>query len=61
MSKDKLVYLDSYMLQQDMRIRMPKSILANLNIKKGETEFEIYLDSEDGTILLKPREQEIEK
>lgn len=34
-----LIYLDTYILQQDMRIRMPKSILTNLNIEKGKTHF----------------------
>ena len=29
------IYLDTYVLQQDMRIRLPKSILNNLPIEKG--------------------------
>ena len=29
---DDKVYLDTYVLQQDMRIRLPKSILNNLPI-----------------------------
>ena len=32
---DALIYLDTYVLQQDMRVRMPKTILANLNLEKG--------------------------
>lgn len=44
MVKPVLTYLDTYVLQQDMRIRLPKSILANLNVKKGTTKFDIYLD-----------------
>jgi len=39
-----LTYLDTYVVQKDMRIRLPKSILANLNVKKGMTKFDIYLD-----------------
>jgi len=31
---DNLIYLDTYVLQQDMRIRMPKSILKNLNAEE---------------------------
>lgn len=27
--KNDLIYLDSYTLQQDMRIRLPKSVLRN--------------------------------
>ena len=34
--KDELIYLDTYILQQDMRIRLPKSILTNLDVKKGK-------------------------
>lgn len=26
-----IIYLDTYVLQQDMRIRLPKAILANLS------------------------------
>ena len=32
-----LIYLDTYALQQDMRIRLPKSILNNLPVEKGTT------------------------
>ena len=27
-----LIYLDTYVLQQDMRIRLPKSVLSNMNV-----------------------------
>ncbi len=50
------IYLDTYILQQDMRIRLPKSVLSNLNVKKGSTKFDIYYNSENETIILKPRE-----
>lgn len=39
-----LIYLDTYVLQQDMRIRMPKSILSNLGVEKGKAHFDIYFD-----------------
>lgn len=35
------IYLDTYVLQQDMRIRLPKSVLSNLNVIKGSTKFDI--------------------
>lgn len=41
---EKLIYLDTYVLQQDMRVRLPKSILSNLGAEKGKTHFNIYLD-----------------
>lgn len=53
MSED-LIYLDSYRLQQDMRIRLPKCILENLNAKKCVTLFNIYFDKTIGSIVLKP-------
>lgn len=63
MKKD-LIYLDTYTLQQDMRIRLPKSVLTNMNIEKGKTKLEIFFDKEDGVLVLKPensQEGSIEK
>ena len=51
--KNKLMYLDTYVVQQDMRIRLPKCILENLKIEKGKSKFDIYLDSESSTLVLK--------
>ena len=48
-----LIYLDTYVLQQDMRIRMPKAILTNLPIKRGETRFEVYLDKKNNELRLR--------
>lgn len=48
-----LIYLDTYTLQQDMRIRLPKSILNNLSVEKGTTKFSIYLDQEKKELLLR--------
>lgn len=51
-----LIYLDTYVLQQDMRVRMPKSILTNLNVEKGVTKFSIYLDKKNNQLILKKAE-----
>lgn len=48
-----LIYLDTYLLQQDMRIRLPKAILSNLSVEKGKTKFEIYLDKKNAELRLK--------
>ncbi len=48
-----LIYLDTYVLQQDMRIRMPKCILENLHAEKGKTRFQIYYDKLNGSLVLK--------
>ncbi len=50
--RDNLIYLDTYLLQQDMRIRMPKSILENLSAEKGVTKFDIYFDKENQQLIL---------
>jgi hypothetical protein len=54
--EDGLIYLDTYVLQQDMRIRLPKSILANLKVEKGKSEFSIYLDQKNNRLILKLEE-----
>ena len=48
-----IIYLDTYVLQQDMRIRLPKSILANLNAEKGISKFDIYFDTKSKDLILK--------
>ena len=51
--KEELVYLDTYVLQQDMRIRLPKSILENLNVERGISKFKIYYDKVNSRLILK--------
>ena len=50
------VYLDTYILQQDMRVRMPKAILSNLGVEKGKTKFDIYLDTNTKSLVFKIHE-----
>jgi len=47
------IYLDTYTLQQDMRLRLPKAILNNLTVEKGATKFAIFLDSENNELILR--------
>lgn len=51
--KNTLIYLDTYLLQRDMRLRLPKSLIANLGAIKGITKFDIYLDTITKEIILK--------
>lgn len=60
MKEDELTYLDTYILQQDMRIRMPKSILENLNVEKGKSLFKIYYDKVNSQLILRVSEDEKE-
>ena len=50
---DYYIYLDTYVLQQDMRVRMPKAILSNMGVEKGKTQFDIFLDTTNNTIIMK--------
>ncbi|MCI9004002.1 MAG: sucrose-6-phosphate hydrolase [Lachnospiraceae bacterium] len=50
---DSCIYLDTYILQQDMRVRMPKAILSNMGVEKGKTKFDIYLDSSDNSLVFR--------
>lgn len=48
----KEILLDSYALQKDLRIRLPKQILTNMPVTVG-TVFDIYLDTESNDIILR--------
>lgn len=58
MKDEELIYLDTYVLQKDMRIRMPKSILENLNLKKGKSKFKVYYDKINAQFILRVDESE---
>lgn len=51
-----LIYLDTYILQQDMRVRMPKAILENLDLVKGKSKLKIYYDNKNRYIIMKAEE-----
>ncbi len=48
-----VIYLDTYVLQQDMRIRLPKAILANLGVEKGVSKFDVFLDTKNKELILR--------
>lgn len=50
---DRCIYLDTYVLQQDMRVRLPKSVLSNMGVERGKTKFDIYLDSGDNSLIFR--------
>ena len=52
------IYLDTYLLQQDMRVRLPKSVLSNLGAEKGKTKSDIYFDSKNRSLVLKVHNEE---
>lgn len=47
------IYLDTYTIQKDMRIRLPKIIEQNMNIVKGKTKFDIFMKNDKTEIILK--------
>ena len=58
--ENELIYLDTYVLQQEMRRRRPKSILNNLSVEKGSSKFAIYFDKKNNSLVLqveKPKEE----
>lgn len=55
------IYLDSYTLQSDARIRLPKSAIENLNVTPGQTRFNIFYSPDTKSLILKisnPKEKE---
>ncbi len=57
----KLVFLDSVLLQQDMRIRLPKSVLVNIDGKAGETRLDVYFDAITKEIILRNSDNQNKK
>ena len=51
-----MIYLDTNVLQQDMRVRLPKAILTNMDVEKGKTQFDIYLDSKNNSLIFRIHE-----
>ena len=57
------IYLDTYTLQSDSRIRLPKSAIENLGAEPGKTKFKIFYSTESNELVLRivPVETEEEK
>ncbi len=55
--KKNLFCLGTYVLQRDMRIRLPKALLSNLPLKCGETGLGVYVDKENNEIVLKIQDE----
>lgn len=51
------IYIDSYVLQKDYRIRLPRAIENNMRAIPGETFFDIFFDVKSREIILKPSEK----
>lgn len=52
------VYLGTNLLQKDMRIRIPKQILENLDVIAGESEIDIYIDPDEKCLIMKKSRKE---
>lgn len=48
-----LVFLDTILLQQDMRVRLPKAVIVNISGEPGKTRLEVYFDALTKEIVLK--------
>ena len=51
--KKELFYLGSYVVQKDMRIRLPKAAAVNLGLECGKSVLNVYVDKENSEIVLK--------
>lgn len=60
MDYDELIYLDTYVLQKDMRIRLPKCILENLDLEQGKSRLKIYITKNNKQIILEKEDKNIE-
>lgn len=49
----KRIYLDTYVLQKDNRIRLPKVIEGNMEVVPGKTFFDVFFDAQNKEIVLK--------
>ena len=58
MEGNDLIYLAIYVVQNDMRIRLPKNIIENLQVEKGKTKFKIYCDTKNSQLILKKANDE---
>jgi len=59
--KRDLFYLDSYVVQKDMRIRLPKAAAVNLGLESGKTVLEVFVDKNNNEIVLKVSDKKEEE
>ena len=55
---DERIFLDTYLLQQDMRVCLRKSVISNLGAEKGKTKLDIYLDSKEHCLIFQIHDEE---
>ena len=59
--KRDLFYLDSYVVQKDMRIRLPKAAAVNLGLESGKTVLEVFVDKNNNEIVLRVSDKKEEE
>ncbi len=52
------VYLSTYILHKDNRVRLPKMIENNLGAVPGETYFDVFYDAKRKELILKTSDKE---
>ncbi len=53
------IFLSTYLLHKDNRIRLPRAIENNLPVVPGKTHFDIYFDVKNRELILKISEKEV--
>ena len=61
MQEDKLIYLGENILQQDLRIRIPKPVIVNLSLQPGKSKLQIFLNAATEELIIRSVPQEEEK
>lgn len=51
--KNQKIFLSTYLLHKDNRIRLPKIIENNMGVIAGETYFDVYFDVKNQELILK--------
>ena len=59
--KRDLFYLDSYFVQKDMRIRLPKAAAVNLGLESGKTVLDVFVYKNNNEIVLKVSDKKEEE
>lgn len=52
------IYLSTYILHKDNRVRLPKTIENNLGVVPGETYFDVFYDAKRKELILKKSDKE---
>ena len=59
MNESERIFLSTYLLHKDNRIRLPKVIENNMSVVPGKTYFDIFYDAKQQELILKVSSQSV--